>query len=180
MDRREVLRAVLKALYTHPDRMSPVLFEHLLRGATIGRMAEKGLLGSPHFGVLAHLPEAEVSAWIQEVLANGWAQRARGFYPAMCITREGEAALTRLGEPIHTEASPEPAFRAYHAWRARLAREMRKPAYRVVPNATLNALALRRPTNLAELLEVPGIGKRRALRYHDALVVLGRELRHAG
>lgn len=177
MDRRETLRLVLKSLYDHPDRMSPVLLEHLLRGVALGRMAEKGLLGSAHFGALAHLPEGAVAAWIAEVLENGWALKARGYYPALRLSREGEGMLNRLGEPIHTEASPEPAFRAYHAWRAGLARQMRKPAYRIVPNATLNALASRRPTSLAELLEVPGIGKRRALRYHDDLVLLGRELR---
>jgi hypothetical protein len=45
-----------------------------------------------------------------------------------------------------------------------------------VPNATLNALALRRPTTLEELLRVPGLGKRRALRYHLDLVEVGRAL----
>ena len=45
-----------------------------------------------------------------------------------------------------------------------------------MPNATLNALALRRPTTLEELLRVPGLGKRRALRYHLELIEVGRAL----
>lgn len=47
-------------------------------------------------------------------------------------------------------------LRSYHCidggcWRQTIARALRKPPYRIVPNATLNALTLRRPTTLEEL-----------------------------
>ena len=45
-----------------------------------------------------------------------------------------------------------------------------------MPNTILTALAARRPQTLDQLLEIPGLGKRRALRYQHGLVAVGREL----
>jgi superfamily II DNA helicase RecQ len=168
-------RLVLQVLHDHPAAMSPVLLDHFLRGEVLGRMAEKGLLDSPHFGALATLPGFAVAALIDGCEQLGWLQRAEGFYPALSLTAKGEAALDAYG-PLRTEASPDANYKAYYRWRANVARALRKPPYRIVPNATLNALALRRPTSLEELLRVPGLGKRRALRYHLELVEVGRNL----
>ena len=43
-------------------------------------------------------------------------------------------------------------------------------------NALLALLAELLPTTLDQLLSVPGLGKRRALRYQHALLDLGRQL----
>jgi superfamily II DNA helicase RecQ len=168
-------RLVLQVLAEHPAIMSPVLFDHFLRGQVLGRMAEKGLLESPHFGALSTMPSIVVAALIDGCEQVGWLQRADGFYPALSLTAKGEAALDAYG-PDRSEASPEANYKAYYKWRSLVARTLRKPPYRIVPNATLNALALRRPTTLEELLRVPGLGKRRALRYHVELLEVGKSL----
>lgn len=168
-------RLVLQILHDHPAAMSPVLLNHFLRGVVLGRMAEKGLLDSPHFGALSTLPDFAITALVEGCEQLGWLQRAEGFYPALSLTAKGEAALDAYG-PLKTEASPETNYKAYYRWRAGVARNLRKPPYRIVPNATLNQLAMRRPTTLEELLRVPGLGKRRALRYHLELVEVGKGL----
>lgn len=168
-------RIVLQILNDHPAVMSAVLLDHFLRGEVLGRMAEKGLLDSPHFGALSPLPTIAVAALIEGCMEVGWLKRAEGFYPALSLTTKGESALDAYG-PNRSEVSPDTNYKAYYRWRQTLARTMRKPPYRIVPNATLNALALRRPTTLEELLRVPGLGKRRALRYHLELIEVGRAL----
>lgn len=57
-----------------------------------------------------------------------------------------------------------------------MAKSRRTPPYRVLPNTILTTLAQRRPQTLDALLEVPGLGKRRALRYQHGLIAVGREL----
>jgi superfamily II DNA helicase RecQ len=168
-------RLVLQILNDHPAAMSAVLLDHFLRGEVLGRMAEKGLLDSPHFGALSTLPSIAVAALIEGCMEVGWLTRAEGFYPALSLTAKGESALDAFG-PTRSEVSPDTNYKAYYRWRQTIARALRKPPYRIVPNATLNALALRRPTTLEELLRVPGLGKRRALRYHLDLVEVGRAL----
>lgn len=168
-------RLVLQVLHDHPAVMSPVLLDHFLRGEVLGRMAEKGLLDSPHFGSLSTLPSMVVAALIDGCEQVGWIKRSDGFYPGLALTTKGEDALDAYGPP-RTEASPDTHYKAYYRWRKSVAQRLRKPPYRIVPNATLNQLALRRPTTLEELLRVPGLGKRRALRYHLELLEVGRDL----
>lgn len=170
-------RMILQAVQLHRGLMSPVLLEHLLRGEVLGRMAEKGLLESPYLGALANLPAGSVFHLIEACLDAGWLARSEGFYPAVSVTRAGEDLLGAWLRSASIERSPEHAYRAYYRWRQGVARARRTPPYRILPNATLNELAMRRPVTLEELLAVPGLGKRRALRYHLELLAVGSDLR---
>lgn len=169
------LRTILSAVKKHPLMMSPVLLEYTLRGDIIGRMAEKGLIGSEIHGALADLPTPDLQGAIAYCLERGWLIRTSGFYPSLNVTASGELRLATSHVHVH-EASPEGAYKTYHAWRRSVARSLRKPPYRIVPNSIVNHLASLRPTTLDQLLGVPGLGKRRALRYQDDLLAVGREL----
>ena len=79
----EITEAVVAAVKVHPGLMSPVLLEYLLRGEKIGRMAEKGLLESPHHGSLRDVPSGAIAAHIDGLLASRRLVRASGFYPAL-------------------------------------------------------------------------------------------------
>lgn len=169
-------RTVLLAVQTHPLAMSPVLLAYMLRGEVIGRMAEKGLANSPHFGVLAEASEEDVAAAIATCLDQRWLTRAAGFYPALRLTVSGDVRLVTEHPTRCREAAPDAAYKLYHTWRKGTAQAMRTPPYRILPNTILVALAARRPETLNQLLEIPGLGKRRALRYHTDLVAVGRAL----
>jgi superfamily II DNA helicase RecQ len=169
------VRTVLTAVQKHPMLMSPVLLEYLLRGDVIGRMAEKGLLQSPFHGVLAAEPGHEITNAISHCLEQGWLIRTSGFYPSLTLSPAGEMRLAAAANGA-VEASPERAYRAYYRWRQSIARQLRKPPYRIFPNVTVNFLASLAPTTLEGLLGVPGLGKRRALRYQADLLAVGREL----
>ncbi|MFP5501804.1 MAG: HRDC domain-containing protein [Candidatus Sericytochromatia bacterium] len=172
-------RTVLSAVRHHPKLMSPVLLDHLLRGEVIGRMAEKGLLDSPHFGALKSLPVGAAYHLIEACMESGWLVRGTGFYPALQLTHTGEDLLM-AGQTLEAEhVSPEENYQAYYRWRQGYARERRTPPYRIFPNATVNELAKRRPVTLEELLMVPGLGKRRALRYQNELLAVGAALKQA-
>ncbi|MDB5095698.1 MAG: recQ [Cyanobacteria bacterium RYN_339] len=169
------IKTILQAVQKHPLMMSPVLLEYLLRGEIIGRMSEKGLLESPFHAALVDEKSHEITAAVAHCLEQGWLARTSGFYPALILTSAGELRLAAATNPA-VEASPEQAYRLYYKWRQNTARTMRKPPYRIFPNITVNHLAVICPTTLEELLGVPGLGKRRALRYQNELLAVGREL----
>lgn len=132
---------------------------------------------SPFHGILADAPPGAIAEAIADALDAGWLARSGGFYPALKLTPQGEGQLeVREGAGVCREAAPERSYRVYHRWRQGVARRHRTPAYRIVPNVILTQLAARRPRSLDELLQIPGLGKRRALRYQFELLAVGREL----
>ena len=58
------------------------------------------------------------------------------------------------------------------AWRRDLARQQSVPAYVILHDATLDALCRQRPRDAGELLEVPGIGERKAERFGTKILEL--------
>ena len=66
---------------------------------------------------------------------------------------------------------------ALREWRRNLAKELSVPAYIILHDATLDALCRRRPSTLAEMCEVPGIGERKAERFGEGILkILWRKL----
>ncbi|MFC0196036.1 HRDC domain-containing protein, partial [Microbacterium arthrosphaerae] len=63
-------------------------------------------------------------------------------------------------------------FEALRAWRAGVAKELGVPAYIVFGDATLRALAERRPESLADLDGVSGIGAKKREAYGDAVLAV--------
>ncbi len=66
----------------------------------------------------------------------------------------------------------EDLFERFQVWRKRTAEELKVPAYVVFTDATLVALAERRPSKPAELLAIAGIGPRKLGQYGDAVFAL--------
>ncbi|MDQ7087689.1 MAG: HRDC domain-containing protein [Acidobacteriota bacterium] len=71
-------------------------------------------------------------------------------------------------------AGASPLAEALRAWRAEEARRRGIPAYRILHDSTLDALACTRPRTAAELLAVKGIGPTKAERFGPALLDLIR------
>jgi ATP-dependent DNA helicase RecQ len=82
-------------------------------------------------------------------------------------------ASSSLESPLFGEETPRgreaataevhPALAEYlREWRRNMARENKVPAYIILHDSTLEELCRRRPTNFAELKQVPGIGEKKA------------------
>ncbi len=70
-------------------------------------------------------------------------------------------------------ADPDPDLvRSLRAWRLDTARTSGVPAYVVLHDVTLEALAALRPTTVEQLLAVPGLGPVKAARYGPSLLSL--------
>jgi ATP-dependent DNA helicase RecQ len=60
-------------------------------------------------------------------------------------------------------------------WRLELSRKLNVPSYVVLHDSTIDAICRVKPASVGELLEVPGIGERKAQRYGDAILRLVRQ-----
>jgi DNA helicase-2/ATP-dependent DNA helicase PcrA len=63
-------------------------------------------------------------------------------------------------------------FEKLRAWRLEQAQEQRVPAYCVFTDATLVAIAETRPTGVAELAKVPGVGSAKLGRYAEDVLAI--------
>jgi ATP-dependent DNA helicase RecQ len=80
----------------------------------------------------------------------------------------------RSERPRVRDAAPaeaDPALADYlREWRRTMARENKVPAYIILHDSTLEELCRRRPSNFAELKQVPGIGEKKADLYGSELL----------
>jgi superfamily II DNA helicase RecQ len=96
-----------------------------------------------------------------------------GVGPAVA-ERLGGAVLGALAPVQEAEPSParSPLQEALEQWRAGVARNMGVPAYVVLPDATLRAIAHERPQGRLDLARIRGIGPRTLAKFSDDLLNL--------
>jgi ATP-dependent DNA helicase RecQ len=85
--------------------------------------------------------------------------------------RERSAVRRKLGREDGTPIDEK--LRAdLREWRLSLAKEQRVPAYVILHDSTLDAICRQRPRTMTDLLEVPGIGERKAERFGSRILEL--------
>jgi ATP-dependent DNA helicase RecQ len=85
--------------------------------------------------------------------------------PTAKAARAAKAAKARRGEPMDLPAEAVGVFEQLRAWRAGVAKEQGVPAYVIFHDATLREIAATRPSSLAELGTVSGVGETKLARY---------------
>jgi len=158
----------------------------VLRGRLTDKVAQFAHDQLPTFGVGRDLPDAAWRGVARQLVGRGALDVA--------VENHGELVATEAARPIlrgedvimlrediiqpatkqaagrKTSAAPmigsdDPVFEALRAWRRAIAQAQSVPAYVVADDRTLAGLAARRPTNLDDLMEVPGMGRSRVDRY---------------
>ena len=83
---------------------------------------------------------------------------------AASAKRLASASRRRADEDALSEAD-EKLLAALYALRKRLAAKQKLPAYMVFNDSTLRQMALKKPLSVEELLNIPGVGEKKAARY---------------
>jgi ATP-dependent DNA helicase RecQ len=83
-----------------------------------------------------------------------------------------QARRSRPAKAAQPELAPEvaPLFERLRTWRGATAKEQGVPAYVIFHDATLREIASRRPTSLAELGTVSGVGETKLARYGEQVL----------
>jgi ATP-dependent DNA helicase RecQ len=105
-------------------------------------------------------------------LALTWSGRPSRFLAELGIDARAQQAKPRAEEPR------DPIYQALKRWRLQRAKLDEIPAYVVFHNTTLAEIAQRRPSTIAELASVPGVGPTKLERYgQEVLTALGKSWR---
>jgi len=140
------------------------------------------------FGLLKDCPVPEIRGYVDQLTQSGMLARTGEQYPTLQLTADGVALLRGNGESVlyrqpralrtaRTKAGRRGAptaataalsdderalFEALRALRLELARERHVPPYVIFHDSTLQHLARLQPATLGALLDVPGVGEKKA------------------
>jgi ATP-dependent DNA helicase RecQ len=159
----------------------------------LGRKTEKVTKYRHHeltvFGVGADLREAEWRGVVRQLLAQGLLT-VQGEYQTLGLTSGGGDVLrgqrqvmlrrdvpapkpprpARQAPAAEVPAADEPLFARLRSWRATAAKEQSIAAYMVFHDATLRQIATVRPSTLAGLSEINGVGETKLARYGEQIL----------
>ena len=152
-----------------------------LCGAVTDKVRKYHMDRESTYGALRELTQAEVRERIRCLMEEGVLEASSGPYPVLRLTEKAEdvvygaAPLLMRSDrkeqpavrPVPTELEGEDAelFRRLRILRAKAARFQGIPAYMVFSDKTLREMAVRRPTTMAQLRAVGGVGSAKAERY---------------
>jgi ATP-dependent DNA helicase RecQ len=105
-----------------------------------------------------------------EVLRGGRELRFRREQPRERTRRRKTAAAAPAG--LALDAAAEALWQRLRAWRLDEARRQELPPYVIFHDATLIEVARRRPASLADLADIPGIGRSKLDRYGAAVLAV--------
>ena len=159
----------------------------VLRGSRDQRLLSLGLASLSTYGLMDKTSPSVIERYIEYLESAGYLevdQRYSTLRPtkkASAVLFDGECVLMQKRvEPKAEKKYPRGAFsdefeenslyEALRAQRAELAKRESVPAYVIFSNATLADMAEKAPRSLSELLEVSGVGERKASRYGEAFL----------
>ena len=188
-DAETVARKILSAIARTGQRWGLGHVTAVLRGESTDAVSARGHDGLSVFGLLREASVAELRGYVDQLTHAGFLERTGEPYPTIQITPAGadllrgqshcvlfrQPAAPKRGKKSRTPglaagAVDDPLFGRLRELRLSLARARGVPPYVIFHDVTLHELARRRPTTLAALLEIPGIGERKAEVYGAALL----------
>jgi len=155
----------------------------LLRGSTSKDVIRFKNEGSPLFGVLKGASESAVDSWLEGLIGAGLLHQGDEEEYFVCrVTRAGRVAWQNAEEisvapPLAVSSrndlqdeTSDALFEALRTWRRKEADARNLPPYCVVSDKSLLEIALRKPTDDNELLQVNGIGPSKIEQYGQAIL----------
>ncbi|MEU7790085.1 DNA helicase RecQ [Amycolatopsis sp. NPDC049159] len=144
------------------------------------------------FGIGTELREQDWRAVVRQLLAQGLLA-VEGDYGSLVLTeasaevlggdrqvmlrREPERAAAakvrgtrKAAAAVDMPAEAAPLFERLRAWRAGVAKEQGVPAYVIFHDATLRQIATRKPSSLADLGTVSGVGENKLAKYGEGVL----------
>lgn len=154
----------------------------------IRRFGHEGLRA---YGKMKGFTVDKIATWVTQLVDLNLLERTAGRFPTLKTRAEGRETLENKGEVILRDVAlpeskrkkqalglptsfDEALFGALRAWRRELAVERGVPAYVILHDSALMAIASVRPTKLEGLRKIPGIGDRRAKDFGPLLLEVVR------
>jgi ATP-dependent DNA helicase RecQ len=191
---QKLLSAVLRLHRERHQRFGAGQVIDILLGKKTPKVIENDHASLTVFGIGTELRESEWRGVVRQLLAQGLLA-VIGDYGTLALTDDSGSVLSgqrqvllrheqtpakvraRSSRSAGAPAAELPAvaaglFEQLRAWRAAAAREQGVPAYVIFHDATLREIAQQRPSSLAGLASVAGVGEAKLARYGDAIIGL--------
>lgn len=161
----------------------------ILLGRQTDRITKEGHDTLSTFGIGQDLSEAEWRGVVRQLLAQGLLA-VQGEYGILVLTEASAAVLDGSRKVSLRKEAPKPSkaakravaadlpgealplFEALRSWRAETAREQGVPAYIVFGDATLRGISMTKPSTLAELGTISGVGEKKLETYGEAVLAV--------
>ena len=179
-------RKILSCVARTGQRFGATHVATVLRGQATEQVVARGHQDLSTFGLLPNASVGELRGYIDQLTGLALLQQAEDPYPVLSLTPRGAALLKDANaEPGLTLARQKPPkkgvartksraeteswqdvdrdlFERLRAVRLDIARERGVPPYVIFHDATLREMARLKPRTIGELLEVKGVGARKA------------------
>ncbi|CAM4302853.1 DNA helicase RecQ [Weissella hellenica] len=177
------------------DAFGKMITAETLRGRVPNKFNWAHFDKLPTFGLMQGIPQVRIAALIDFLLASGYLQ-VTGEFRGLTVSKTGlqvlhgdikvlqrEATLAiddriTAGSPLTQEdlnESEQQLFKRLREWRLALSKKTEVPSFIIFNDRTLVALARQKPTTMADLLNVSGIGQAKADKYgQEVLQVIAK------
>ena len=176
---------VLSCVARTGQRLGISMICDILRGSENERVLQMNLQTQSTYGLMREKPIFEIKRIIDALLMQELLIQTDGQYPVLKLTQNARPVL--LGEksfemriPVPQEKAKKPdkaagdadpeLFARLKKLRAALAAKASVPAYVVFTDTTLRDMCAKMPADEQELLQVSGVGERKAHRYGKAFL----------
>ncbi|UZE49246.1 DNA helicase RecQ [Rhodopseudomonas sp. P2A-2r] len=190
-----IAQKLLSTAYRTGQRFGAMHLIDVLIGRDTDKVKQFGHDKLSVFGVGADLSDKQWRAAIRQLVALGHLRPDSEAYNALTLTESARGVLKgetqvmlreeaagplgkrggarRRGVPTASNGDANPdLLDILRAWRSELAKKTSVPAYVILHDATLDGIATARPTSLAQLRGIPGIGDKKLERYGTELIAL--------
>ena len=199
-DGKVIAQKLLSCAYRTGQRFGAMHLIDVLVGRMTERVKQFGHDKLSVFGIGRELNEKQWRAALRQLVAMGHLAPDSEAFGALKLTEtargvlkgETEVMLREQAPGSHTRATRAKSRRgdialrpagqgetinatllgALRTWRSAMARQRGVPAYVVLHDATIDGIATGRPTTLAQLRGIPGIGDKKLEHYGDELLAL--------
>jgi ATP-dependent DNA helicase RecQ len=197
-DGKVIAQKLLSTAYRTGQRFGAMHLIDVLVGRLTERVGQFGHDKLSVFGIGRELNERQWRAALRQLVAMGHLRADAEAFGALKLTdsargvlkgetavmlREPSASLGKRASRAKSrrgDLAPQPSGKAgdpallaaLKAWRSATARQRGVPAYVVLHDSTLDGIASLRPTTLAELRGIPGIGDKKLEHYGEELIEL--------
>jgi len=189
-----IARKILSCVARVGQRFGAAHVANVLAGTESEQVTKRGHERLSTFGLLKDAAVPEIRGYIEQISAEGLLRVTDDQYPVLALTEAGVALLKDASaradlslarqRRVTKDRRPERARPDTEAWkgvdhdlfdrlravRLRIARERGVPPYVIFHDTTLRELARLKPSSVAELQTVYGIGARKAEQMGEAFV----------
>jgi len=186
---QKILSGVARVERRFPSGLGTTLIVRMLHGSREQRVQQLGLDDLSTYGIMRDTDRMKIREYIDVLVEQGYLVQTTGSFPVLQTTnrawevlrggtRVSYARREELAEPTPRRRMPErrtvapedSLFEALRRLRAELAKAEGVPAYVVFSNATLADMAVKRPADMVDFLDVSGVGEYKAARYGRAFL----------